>query len=341
MNGWLKTLISSFATFTALLYVAGYIAEHSHARMLGISGVEPAKDYYLVVGGKFFISSLYALFSTIISPYCFVYFIFFIPIFVLFTYEKYIVYQSETAFNKSYLAIVCFITIFIGFIVTPVFTYPFLFKDLILTQARHPLWADFGLLWSNMAFELRSWILNYSPVNKQKLNLFFTILILTSVFTSFLLWSAVRQWKRLGRINFIRYKPTKIKKITINWRRQVHRSFTAISLLLLTIVCAVLILTIPVDYGVLLIDNHYPEVKIDIAGKNVHPPIKCTVELFEDANLNKEYKLWLLRENKTETLLYAVYFNKGDEITYRLLTIKKNVINKIEKVDNSFIFAIK
>jgi hypothetical protein len=101
---------------------------------------------------------------------------------------------------------------------------------------------------------------------------------------------------------------------------------------------AVQIITIPANYGILIKSNNYPEVKVVLNGEATSRGL----ELLENQDLEKEYKVWLLRENKDEWLLYAVFGEKNkDDLVYKLLTIRKNLVDKMEIFDNSFIFKIK
>ncbi len=59
-----KNLFGALASVTALLYASGYIVETFHDKMLGITIVNPSKDAYLISGGEFFFSTLYAVFYT-------------------------------------------------------------------------------------------------------------------------------------------------------------------------------------------------------------------------------------------------------------------------------------
>lgn len=64
----------------------------------------------------------------------------------------------------------------------------------------------------------------------------------------------------------------------------------------------VLIVLVPIDFGVLLKSNAYPEVKVAMAEG---------VELTPERDPEMESKLWLLRENSDEILLHAIYVEKA------------------------------
>jgi hypothetical protein len=63
--------------------------------------------------------------------------------------------------------------------------------------------------------------------------------------------------------------------------------------------------------------------------------------LLEDHDRTKTSTVWLLKEGTDDLLLYAVYLKSSDNLVFRLFTLKKKSIKKIEIIDNSFVFKYK
>ncbi|MCP4217009.1 MAG: hypothetical protein GY765_20345 [bacterium] len=334
-----KNFIASLASLTALFYAAGYIAEQSHARMLGISVVHPAKDYYLVAGGQFFLSTLYALHSALKPG------LFFFLIFPLFFGFVFLIFQYEndapgiSGHPKKYSVIIAFIFIILMLFAIPRLTSPFVFSDFLLQQ------AETGLeKYSFFARELRTWVLNDNETNKQKLICFYVSLILSTSLSAAMLWSMIKQWKK-GI--FHEHEPALENSSSGSWQTRVkscfHRYCFGLLIVLMGVIVAVQTFAIPINYGILLKSNYYPEVKVEVKTETVKKSGSEIVEpvtgLLENNDPAREYKLWLLRENSGEMLFYAVYYEKGaSDDVYKLQAVKRDAIRKIEIVNNSFIF---
>jgi len=184
-----KNFFAGLASVTVLLYLTGYICEHSHAKMLGISIIAPSKDYYLIAGGKFFLSTLYALYSGLM-PQWYLFFIFFIFISAIFYYEA---HTKNTNLNKLpiWYAVCALILTISVFIAIRFFTRPFLFSDFLISQSANVqnfTWFD---------DDLRSWVMNDSPRNISKLMRFYVWLLLATGLYAVILFAFIGRWKRM------------------------------------------------------------------------------------------------------------------------------------------------
>ncbi len=343
-----KKFFTASVTLTAILYAIGYIVEQSHAGMLGISLVDPPADYYLTAGGQFFVSTLYALYSALLSHFIFVFVIFLVLTALILRYET-DAGDSPATFPKIYGISAFILTFLLFFIAIPEFTCPFTFSDFLLEQDK----AGFHRNFSFIAADLRTWVLNGGAINKQKLIIFHVALILTTILSAVMLWSMMRQWKRWEIPESVPHSSgesswkDRFKASCLRWKIFLLRFGFGLLIVLMMLIVAVEILTVPANYGILLKSNDYPEVRLDVKKEKVKKKsgdeiTEPAVEIFENHDIGKESKLWLIRESRTEILLYAVYFDKDIEDTvFRLLAIRKDAIEKIQIVDNSFIFAFK
>ena len=64
-----------------------------------------------------------------------------------------------------------------------------------------------------------------------------------------------------------------------------------------------------------------------------------SIQLFWADGRSNHFDVFLLRENSAEYLLYAVYYRKkSNEPERRVVAVKKQTVEKMEVVGNSFIF---
>ena len=330
-----KNFFAAMTSTAVLLYAVGYMAEYSHAGMLGISLVDPFRESYLITGGTFILSTLYALYSTIFSHFLYlVPFLIIIAVFLL--YEA---ADPPKGISKVYAAGVFLLTLVFLLAAIPLFTSPFAFKDFLLTDAE----AGPGFLFKHFNYitsELRTWILNEGLVNKQKLAFFYVLSIFSTVVSVVMLYSMVRRWKRwkphvpepraVGNMSWPRYLAARLLKYV----PALPRYLFGLMVILVMIVVVVQVVTVPVNYGILVKSNEYPVVKVTVQ--------KEGFELLENRDPAKECTLFLLREDDDELLLYAAFYPKGSEHhDYKLLALKKSLVEKIEILDNGFIFKYK
>jgi hypothetical protein len=314
--------------------------------MLGISMVEPFKEYYLIAGGTFILSTLYALYSTIFSHFhYFVLFIVFVA--VILRYEAPSKDKNKNPsdsggsdrFPRGHAAFSFVLTVTYLFVVIPIFTAPFGFKNFLLPDSAPGFYFKH---FASITSELRTWILNDSIVNRQKLACFYGMLIFSTVISALMLYSMIRRWKRLntGKAQPVVSHNNKDSghKVIYAWfagfLQAFPRYFFGLVIIAMMLVVVVQTVSIPVNYGILLKSNHYPEVKVEM--------LEPGVEFLDARDTAKECKLWLLRENREELLLYAVFYQiNSEDPVYKLLTLKRNLVKKIEISDNSFIFKYK
>lgn len=330
-----KNFFAAMASTAVLLYAVGYMAEYSHARMLGISLVDPFRESYLMAGGTFILSTLYALYSTIFS-----YFLYLVPFVVLIA--VFLLYEAADppkGISKLYAAGVSLLTVVFLFVAIPVFTSPFGFRDLLMTDAR----AETGFLFKHFNYitsELRTWIVNGGLVNRQKLVFFYVLSISSAVVSVVMLYSMVRRWKRWKRVErespaaesvfWLRYLVERLLKRVPG----LPRYGFGLLVILVMVAAVVQVVSIPVNYGMLVKSNDYPVVNVTVQ--------KEGFELVENRAPGTECKLLLLREDEDEILLYAAFYPKGSETQkYKLLTLKKGLVEKIEISGNGFIFEYK
>jgi len=333
-----KNFFAAMASTAVLLYAVGYMAEYSHAGMLGISLVDPLRESYLIAGGTFILSTLYALHSTIFS-----YFLYLVPFLVLIA--VFLLYEAADppkGISKLYAAGVFLLTLVLLFVAIPVFTSPFGFRDLLLTDAQ----AEPGFLFKHLkpvTSELRTWIVNGGLVNRQKLVFFYVLSIFSAVVSVVMLYSMARRWKRWKRVET---EPRSVDNTeSVSWPRSLAarllkrvpglpRYGFGLLAVLAMVAAAVQVVSIPVNYGILVKSNDYPVVEVAVQ--------KQGFELVENRAPGTECKLWLLREDEDEILLYAAFYPKGSETqAYKLLTLKKGLVEKIEISGNGFIFEYK
>ncbi|MCK4762036.1 MAG: hypothetical protein KAW12_07545 [Candidatus Aminicenantes bacterium] len=339
-----KNFFAALASFAVFFYATGFLAEYAHDRMLGISMVEPAAESYLISGGKFVLSTLYALFSTIFSR--FYYFIFFFILAAVFLhFEARAKEKKAVAISKTYYTSVLVLTLIFLFFVIPLFTSPFAFSGLLLDKAEP---AVFYKPFEKTTADLWTWMLNGNPVNKAKLTHFYVLLVLSTAVSAVLLYSMVKRRQRMkgskedekpSKADAALTLKQKAAALFKTYRCVLPRFFYDLLLLLMVVVVLVQLFTIPLNYGILLKSNHYPAVRLEAASSAAGQP---GVEILADRLPGSDYKMWLLRENDKEIMVYAVFIEKkSGQQAYKLLILKKAQIGTIEILGYSSIFEFK
>jgi hypothetical protein len=328
-------ITAALASLTVLLYAFGYIADYAHDRMLGISGFEPSSVYYLVSGGTFFISTLYALYSTIVSHFYY-FLLFFVIIAAILLYEARAKKKNAPHLPKPYAAAASIVIFIYLFVVIPIFTSTFAFENLLLPKSQSE--PDYSYTqFQHITEEMWTWILNGGDANRLNLTSRYVLLILSTIISVFILYSLAQQWKRWKKGPQPPNPGTGSSRSKVLIRllehlRALPKIAFAMLIVLTVIIAAVQIVSIPVNYGILIKSNHYPEVKVEVQG----------TELLENHDPGKESHVWLLKEGAHDLLVYAVFFQKNKEDpVYKLFTLKKNLVKKIEILDNSFVFKYK
>ncbi len=344
----IKNTLAAAASLSALLYAAGYIAEKAHDKLLGISGVEGPMDHYLVVGGQFFISTLFALYSSVLSPHVYVFVIFLILSFIIISREKAKGGKRKRGSSPFYYVFIFFSIIFLLYAVRH-FTSPFIFTDFLLPGGD----AMSGFNVSRAISELETWIQNENPKNTRKLALFYSDLLFGASFSALLLWSMVQRWRRLsppasappsndGKAGLRKRLKGLYARLAPHLARYCHGFLLG----LLAMITVVLILSVPMDYGILLKSNRFPEVKIHLKKEKVKDETTGKVverarDLLDGEVAAEGRTVWLIRENDSRAMLYVQYYRKGaEENESRLFKIKKEIIEKTEVLKNSSIFQV-
>jgi hypothetical protein len=337
-----KNFLTGLASLTVFLYAVGYIAEYTYARMLGTPMGQPLNEYYLFSGGTFIFSTLYAVYSTIIRHFYY-FFALFIIIGPILQYEAFLKKKNAARISGTYINSIFILVLFLLFVAIPKFTATFTFSNFLLPYSES---VSNNQILKPYVLELKNWILNGGEDNRKELIDYYVRLIFSTVISAIVLYSMIQQWKRWktgepGETNTKSGPASILKKLSsvvFNYFHHLPRQCFGLLIILMTVMVAVQIITIPANYGILIKSNNYPEVKVVLNGEATSRGL----ELLENQDLEKEYKVWLLRENKDEWLLYAVFGEKNkDDLVYKLLTIRKNLVDKMEIFDNSFIFKIK
>lgn len=350
----IKNFFAAFASAGALLYAVGYISEYAHDRLLGLYLVEPENTYYLIKGGTFFIATLDTIFSTILRhPHFFL-----LPLGAIVVInlaagkspgQKKETGKEETAepapsscrLSIPRLVLLSLVTLLIMFIVIPIFTAPFSIRDLLLTHSdKQPEPAGH---FERFNAETRTWILNHSHVNRRNLAAMYVHSILWTVVTGLLFYFLLRFWRHCPSGKEDEAEPADDNAASLKkwlWAalarfRQIQpRCILGLLLLLTGIGTAVQTVSIPVNYGILIKSNFYPQVEVA-----AEPPVPVVANARAQGD---DCTLWLLRENGEELLLYAaVHEKRSDNTVYKLFTVKREQVKTIELLDKRFIFEYK
>lgn len=340
-----KNFFAGFASLAAFLYAAGYIAEYGHARLLGISMVAPPLDYYLIAGGRFIVSTLYALY-TVLKTHFYYFLLFFIIIAAILRYEAAARKRYNPRQTGVYAVFVVLLTIIFLGAAIPLFTSTFTFSHLLLPAAgsviqQEPAAHDFL---GDRQKELKTWIVNDSPANKHRLAVFYVLLLFSTLTSAVMLHSMIRQrqrWK--GRETEMAEEPEsdpppasfEKNRLTtlLTYLPRLGRHGFGLLIILMAIVVVVQAITIPLNYGILIQSNYYPEVEVTVtSGSQLPLP----------GPADGDAKMWLLRENQQELLLYGVFAkNESGEPGRRLFVLKKNLVQRLDISGHGFVFQYK
>jgi len=318
----IKQFFAGIASVTIALYAIGYIAQYAHDRMLGIAMVDPLREEYLIAGGTFFLSTLLALYYTLLNYwYYYVFFLLAAGAFIYF--DRYEQREGRTGIQVVYTFLIIIIVIVFLYTVIPIFIKPLGFQDFLLREfAPIPQTGIF----TGIEKELRTWILNENSINNLKLFTFYVLLLFTTAFSALVTYALVRRWQRGG------WHPQPKKPLS-KLLYDIHQRMVPVFMAIMGIITAVLIILIPIDFGVLIKSNVYPEVKV-ITAPGEELPLERDSEM--------ESKIWLLRESSGELLLHAVYVEKGKtKPVFKILVLKKEQVKTMEILEKSFIMEIK
>lgn len=325
-----KNFFAGLASVTALLYLTGYICEHAHAKMLGITIIAPTKDYYLIVGGKFLLSTLYALYSGLL-PQWYLFATLFIFILALRFYEAHAKKKDSYDLPVWYVVVAGVLAISLV-IAIQFFTRPFLFSDFLISQSANL--HNF----TRLDDELRSWVLNDNPYNIAKLMRFYIKLLLATVFYAVILFAFSARWRRM--------RDHKIEIVTTKKTDLIIRHIFQLITVAIAFSVIILMVTIPGVYGILIQSNDYPEVVLDIKKEKIKTDgkeaLQPALKLLENQDTAKPAKLWLLWKNDSHLILYAVYYKKSRQNPIsKIMEIKRELINKLEITGYSHVFSFK
>jgi hypothetical protein len=328
----IKQMLTVAASVTAMLYGTGYIAEFSHSRMLGISMVEPDNVYYLISGGTVYFKSIIAVYLSLVGPRAFIFILMIIVTVCLLFYENKLGTRNMKRLPKTYVISMFLLIVFLLVFAIPFFSSSMHIKKLLPPAPdSKPKKTETLNYIERTAAELSSWVRNEDEagVNKQKLYDFYVASLLTSIFSGIFLFSALRRrrcWKPIPP-PLPGEKQSFLEKI-FNFANTFKHPLYFFALILLTAAVAVQILVIPLNYGVLVQSNHYPSIAITMEKDS------------ESLIYGAKDKYWLLRQNKDLFLIYALVAVKGEELPeYKLFTLKKKDVKKIDIIDIKSIFA--
>jgi len=326
-----KQFFAGIASATIVLYAVGYISEYAHARMLGITMVDPPTEYYLISGGTFFLSTLFNLYSALVS-HCYYLVLFLLVAAGLVYFDRYVQKSKRVSSQVLFIVLVLIIIVVYTTVVIPVFGTPLGFRDFLMRG--YESIEGTGFL-STLKREMRREILsdNYSqPVMSH--HVLYGLLWLFAALAG-LVTFLMERWRRRCAPGIQPRKTDPTPPARKGVLQNMIRRLLPILTVILCIITAVLVIFIPIDHGILIKPNLYPEVHITMAQG---------VELMPDRNPdpNAEKYMWLLRENKDELLVHAIYPHKDTaKPVYKILVIRKSQVVTIEILKNSFILEIK
>lgn len=318
----IKQFFAGIASVTIALYAIGFIAEYAHAKMLGIAMVDPLREYYLISGGTFFLSTFFSLYRALISHWYY-YIILFCAVGAFIWFDRYVQKKDRFGLEVTYTILVFVVIMVYLFTLIPVFITPFGFDDFLLRNFEPISQAGF---FAGIERELRTWILNENPANILKLDAFYVLLIFSTVLSAVITYALARRWKMSAAVLKEKGKKGKLFK-------DILRRVLPVFMVLMGIMSIIQIIIIPSDFGILIKPNMFPEVKVAMAEG---------VELMPEHDPEMESKLWLLRENSDEILLHAIYVEKGKtRPVFKILVVKKGDVRILEILKKSFILEIK
>jgi hypothetical protein len=318
----IKQFFAGIASVTIVLYAIWYIAQYAHDRMLGIAMLDPVREEYLIAGGTFFLSTFMALYYTLLNYwYYYVFFLLAAGAFVYF--DRYEQREGRSGIQAVYTLLIIIIIIIFLYTIIPIFIKPLGFQDFLLREIE-PI-PQTGIF-SGIEKELRTWILNENTINDLKLFAFYVLLLFITAFSAMVTYALVRRWQRGG------WHPQPKKPLS-KLLYDIHQLMVPVFMAIMGFITAVLIILIPINFGVLIKSNVYPEVRvITIPGEELPP----------ERDSEMESKMWLLRESSGELLLHVVYVEKGKtKPMFKILVLKKEQVKAIEILEKSFILEIK
>jgi len=318
----IKQFFAGIASVTIALYAIGFIAEYAHAKMLGIAMVDPVPEYYLISGGTFFLSTLLAIYFTLLN-YWYYYVLFLIAAGAFVYFDQYEQNETRLGLLSVYTGLVVVIICVYLIVVISLFTTPMHYKDFLL-RGFEPITQ--GGFFTGIEKELRTWILNENSINVDKMQAFYTLLIFFTAFAALVTYALVRRGQKGG---WDRRPKRPFSKLWYD----IQQGIVPIFIAFMGTITVILIVLIPIDFGVLLKSNTYPEVKVTLAEG---------VEFMPEREPGQESKLWLLRENRDEYLFHVIYVEKGkSKPVFKILVVKKGQVKTVEILKKSFILKIK
>ncbi|MCX6582150.1 MAG: hypothetical protein NT166_18425 [Candidatus Aminicenantes bacterium] len=329
----IKQFITGIVSVSIVFYVIGYITEYAQAKMLGMPMINMVSENYFISCGTFFLSTLFALYSTLFSHWYY-YIIFLCAAGAFFYFDRYEQKKNLPSLQVAYTALLVIIIVVYLVVVIPIFYTPFRFDDFLQRHFEPITQTGF---FAGIEKALRTWILNENSTNILKLNAFYGLLILTTALCAVMTYILARRWQKDRSPITIRAVQNRLSMKTQGkefkpWHDYLRRALPVI-IGIMAIITIILLITIPIDFGVLIKSNTIPEVKISVVDG---------VELMPDREPGMESKLWLLRENRDEILLHAIYVEKGKtRPVFKILVLKKQYVKTIEIFPKSFIFSIK
>ncbi len=318
----IKQFFAVIASVTIVLYAIGYIAEYAHAKMLGFAVGDLVREEYLISGGNFFLSTFMALYYTLLNYwYYYVFFLLAAGVFIYF--DRYEQSEGRLGLQAVYtLSIIIIIIVFL-YTVIPIFIKPLGFQDFLLREIE-PI-PQTGIF-SGIEKDLRTWILNENPINSLRLSAFYVLLLFSAAFSALVTYALVRRWQKGG------WHPQP-KKALSKLLYDIHQRMVPVFIVFMGIMTAVLIVLIPIDFGVLIKSNTYPQVQVTPA---------AGIELMPEREPGMESKMWLLSETSGELLLHAIYVEKGKtKPVFKILVLKKDQVKTMEILKKSSILEIK
>lgn len=318
----IKQFFAGIASVTIALYAIGFIAEYAHAKMLGIAMVDPTPEYYLISGGTFFLSTLIALYYTLLFYwYYYVFFLFAAGAFIYF--DQYEQYKGRLSLLSIYTGLITVIILVYLNVVITLFTIPMWFSDFLLRIFEPITKTGF---FAGIEKELRTWIMNENPVNILKMQAFYVLLIFFTAFAALVTYVLVRRRQRGG---WSREPKMRFSKLWYD----IQQGVVPIFIVLMGTITMILIVLIPIHFGILIKSNTYPEVRVTLVEG---------VEFMPERDPGQESKLWLLRENRDELLFHVIYSEKGKtRPVFKILALKKEQVKTIEILKKSFILETK
>lgn len=333
----IKQILTVLASATALLYGTGYIAEYAHARMLGISLVEPDNVYYLISGGTVFFKTLIALYDSLDGAWVFYFIVLGIGTAMFLHFEKKWGTNTMNRLPKTYGIALVLIVSFLIIYAIPIFTASMDITNLLPNppgiKQNNKIGSNSGeTLVDSINRKIRRWIQNEGKdaINKQKLTNYYVGSVFTVIFSGIVLFSALRRrryWKPLPIP--LTNKEDNFSKRVLTLSKRAGQPIFVFTVIILFILVAVQVLVIPFNYGILVQSNYFPQIELTMAeGKEKLLP-------------ENQMMMWLIRESDGQLLIFALYsieINNKKRQFRTMFSVVRKAVEKIEIVDISFIF---